>query len=66
MPKEENMYSGPIQYAIAPNVQEEMETLAKYRYKVKVLGQDPKDVYERLRQKYLETRLEEIAKNAKK
>jgi hypothetical protein len=66
MPKEENMYSGPIQYAIAPNVQEEMETLAKYRYKVKVLGQDPKEVYERLRQKYLETRLEEIAKNAKK
>ena len=66
MPKEENMYSGPIQYAIAPNVQEEMETLAKYRYKVKVLGQDPKDVYERLRQKYIETRLEELAKNAKK
>lgn len=66
MPKEENMYSGPIQYTIAPNVQEEMETLAKYRYKVKVLGQDPKDVYERLRQKYLQTRLEELAKNAKK
>ena len=66
MPKEENMYSGPIQYAIAPNVQEEMEALAKYRYKVKVLGQDPKDVYEQLRLKYLEMRLEEVAKNAKK
>ena len=62
----ENIYSGPIEYAIAPNVQEEMEALAKYRYKVKVLGQDPKDVYEQLRQKYIETRLEEIAKNAKK
>lgn len=62
----ENIYSGPIKYTIAPNVQEEMETLAKYRYKVKVLGQDPKDVYERLRQQYLETRLEELAKNAKK
>lgn len=60
------MYDGPIEYAIAPNVQEEMETLAKYRYKVKVLGQDPKDVYEQLRQKYLETRIEEAAKNAKR
>lgn len=66
MPKEENMYSGPIKYNIAPNVQEEMETLAKYRYKVKVLGQDPKDVYEQLRQRYLEMRLEEMVKNAKK
>ena len=51
---DKDYYTGEIVWNIPANVREEIATLADYRYRVKVLRQDPKEVYMRILNKELE------------
>lgn len=45
---ESDMYTGEIVWHIPENVKDEIEALAEYRYRVKILRQNPEDVYDRM------------------
>lgn len=51
---DKDYYTGEIVWNIPANVREEIATLADYRYRVKVLKQNPEDVYMRILNKELE------------
>ena len=51
---DKDYYTGEITWNIPANVREEIATLAEYRHRVKVLKQNPEDVYMRILNKELE------------
>ena len=51
---DKDYYTGEIIWNIPANVREQIATLAEYRYRVKVLKQDARKVYERMLDKELE------------
>ena len=55
---ESDMYTGEIVWHIPENIKDEIEVLAEYRYMVKILRRDPRDVYDQMLEKLLNERVD--------